>query len=119
MKQCENCRYLDYNGDACVYYCRLTQFKTDFSNICEKYRELELYRVLEDLRYENEEPVIIEKGAIVEVCDDFPFYRIEKYRKPHEAGVYKDFDDYGMEVHMSGAPDGDVPWHGKLERIIW
>ena len=118
MKQCENCRYLDYNESAGIYYCRLTQLKTDFSSICEKYKGLELYRVLEDLRYKDEGPVIIEKGAVVEICDDFPFYRIEKYRKPHEIND-DEFDDYGMEIHMCDAPHKVTPWSGKLERIIW
>ena len=87
---------------------------------------MEQYRVLEDLRYEESGEVVIPKGSIVEKCDDFPFYRIicpklqeiEEEKEKLNKNYYADFDNYGMEVHMSDIKSiEELPWHGKLELI--
>ena len=84
------------------------------------------YRVLEDLKYSESGKVIIPKGSIVEKDDDFPFYRIvcpeleklEEEKEELDENYYSDFDNYGMEVHMSDIKSKEeLPWHNKLELI--
>ena len=84
------------------------------------------YIVLEDLRYEKSGEVVIPKGSIVEKCDDFPFYgiicsklqKLDEEKEELEENYYSDFDNYGMEVHMSDIKSiEELPWHGKLKLI--
>lgn len=86
----------------------------------------EQFRVLEDLKYDTDGRVVIPKGSIVEIKDDFPFYSIEcpklkeeelRREKEYE-GYYEDFDNYGMSVHMSEVKSREeLPWSNKLELI--
>ena len=84
------------------------------------------YRVLEDLKYCESGKIIIHKGSIVEKCDDFHFYgivcpelqKLDEEKEELEEDYYSDFDNYGMEVHMSDIKSvEELPWHNKLELI--